>query len=413
MLAVYREGGDGFGGLEFVRSSHPPEGVESDGIEVIFYAEEGVHYTIRLGSRGQGGSSEFTMRWSETEAPTWLRYASRLADGDLDSEGTSVQLEGPFSMAFNDHGTSLFVASRLGLQVFERDAESGDLTLVQFLEHDALQDSSLIWDPRRSELYAYRYGVWRRFAPVDETDHELQERGTFSITNTPDQEGGLASDIFLDPGGSFLHVVDVGHGRLDVLTFDTSGGLRHVQSQSQFELKRALISNDGSHVYAINNGRLFIFERDSNTGRLTQVQTDHSNFVWRVDALAISSDDRYLFVFDDNGRRTNVFAVGDDPSNPRSLGTLAPFWDEPFWNDPWNSQCGLASERSGIPAVDVFCRNMIFSVQWEPETETLAPTDYAAPWQPDRYNKPCSRFRACPTPRNQPRRSARLPGHGR
>ena len=41
VLTVYKEGGDGFGGLEFVRSSHQPEGVESDGIEVIFHAEEG------------------------------------------------------------------------------------------------------------------------------------------------------------------------------------------------------------------------------------------------------------------------------------------------------------------------------------------------------------------------------------
>ena len=36
--------------------------------------------------------------------------------------------------------------------------------------------------------------------------------------------------------------------------------------------------------------------------------------------------------------------------------------------------------------MDVFCRNMAFSVQWRPESGELAATDYVAPWQPDRFN---------------------------
>ena len=138
VLTVYKEDGDGFGGLEFVRSSHQPEGVESDGIEVIFHAEEGGRYAIRLGARGRDGGGEFTMHWGETEAPVWLKYAARLADGDLDASGTSVQLSGPSSLAFNGRGTALYVASKLGLQVFERDPRTGGLTFVQLLEDDGL-----------------------------------------------------------------------------------------------------------------------------------------------------------------------------------------------------------------------------------------------------------------------------------
>ena len=36
--------------------------------------------------------------------------------------------------------------------------------------------------------------------------------------------------------------------------------------------------------------------------------------------------------------------------------------------------------------MDVFCKNMAFSVHWDPETGELAATDHAAPWQADRYN---------------------------
>ena len=382
VLAVYRRGGDGFGGLEFVRSSHPPEAVEPDGVEVVFHAQEGVRYTIRLGGRGRAGGGDFTMNWEETEPPIWLRYSERLADGDVDAEGTPVQLRGPLSLAVNDSGTALFVASRLGLQVFERDAESGSLTLVQLLEDEPLDDSSLLWDPRRSKLYAYRYGVWRRFAPVDNPEGHFQDQGTFSVTGASDQGYG-PGEVFLDPGGSFLHVVDY-DGGLHVLTLDTPNGLRHVETKRYHKLKRALISNGGTHVFAINESRLFIFERATDTGRLTFTLERFSGWQLYVEALAISTDDRYLFVFDDNGRRTNVFDLEDDPSRPSSLGTLTPFWHEPFWN--WNNRCGLAAARKGIPAVDVFCKNMAYSVQWDPETGELAATDHAATWQADRYN---------------------------
>ncbi len=379
VLAVYRGGGDEFGGLEFVRSSHQPEAVESDGVEVVFHGEEGVRYTIRLGGRGRAGGGDFTMNWEETEPPIWLRYSERLADGDVDADGTSVQLRGPLSLALDDRGTVLFVASRLGLQVFERDVDSGSLTLVQLLEDEPLDDSSLLWDSRRSELYAYRYGVWRRFALDDETEGEFQDQGTFAVTGAPDQGYGHG-DVFMDSSSSFLHVVDFDQG-LHVLTFDTPSRLRHVETEYRSGLTGALISNEGSHIYAIRYWFLEVFERDTDTGRLTSVLTHSAE---RAEALGISTDNRYLFVFDDDGRRTNVFDLEDDPSNPRSLGTLTPLWNEPWWIS--DNRCGLAAARKGVPAVDVFCKYMAFSVHWDPETGELAATDHAAPWQPDRYN---------------------------
>ena len=395
VLTVYREGGDGFGGLDFVRSSHQPEGVESDGVEVIFHAEAGARYTIRMGARGRDGGGEFTMHWSETEAPVWIRYAGRLADGDLDASGTTVQLQGPSSLALNHRGTALYAASGLGLQVFGRDPETGDLTFVQLLEDDGLEDASLIWDPHRDHLYAHRCGTWRRFAPVDETQREVEDEGTISVSGDPPNAAGCGTgifgDVFMDEAGSFLNAVLPSAGRLQVLALDAEGDLRHVQTVEVFGLKRAVISNGGSHVYAVTDSSLLVFRRNANTGRLTQTAY-RTSLTWRAEALAVSNDVRYLFVLDNNGQTTRLFSLAEDPSNPREIGTLEAFWNAPFWWRSWENRCGFARARKATPAVDVFCMDMAYAVQWQSESDSLTATDFVAPWQPDRFNNPVPEF---------------------
>ena len=386
VLAVYQDAGDGFGSLELVSSSHQPEGIESGAIEVIFRAEAGVRYRIRLGTRGAPEGGDFTMHWGEGEAPVWLKYTGRLADGDRDAKGNSVEIRTPLSLALNGRGTALYAASRLGMQVFERDLETGGLTLVQSLEDHDLEDNSLIWDARRTKLYAHRCGTWRKFAPVDGTHRELRDEGTLQVTGSQEAVGcNSRSDVFMDSRGSFLHTVDPFSGKLQVLAFDTPESLRHVQTLTVPDLKHALISNLDSRMYAATQWSLLVFERDAETGRLTKVsRAGNDAGLSNLESIAISSDDRYLFAFDDNVKRTNVFQLEDDPSHPRLLSSLPPFWNEPFWN--WDNRCGFASARRGTPAVDVFCSNMAFGVQWRPESGELAATDHVAPWQPDRFN---------------------------
>ena len=386
VLAVYQDAGDGFGSLELVSSSHQPEGIESGAIEVIFRAEAAARYRIRLGTRGAPEGGDFTMHWGEGEAPVWLKYTGRLADGDRDAKGNSVEIRTPLSLALNGRGTALYAASRLGMQVFERDLETGGLTLVQSLEDHDLEDNSLIWDARRTKLYAHRCGTWRKFAPVDGTHRELRDEGTLQVTGSQEAVGcNSRSDVFMDSRGSFLHTVDPFSGKLQVLAFDTPESLRHIQTLTVPDLKHALISNLDSRMYAATQWSLLVFERDAETGRLTQVsRAGNDAGLSNLESIAISSDDRYLFAFDDNGKRTNVFQLEDDPSQPRLLSSLPPFWNEPFWN--WDNRCGFASARRGTPAVDVFCSNMAFGVQWRPESGELAVTDHVAPWQPDRFN---------------------------
>ena len=389
VLAVYRESLNGLGPIEFVRSSHQPEWTRSYAVEVVFFAEAGSRYRIRLGTRGSASGDEFTLDWDESEAPVWLKYVGSLSDGDLDARGNPVAIRGPASLALNDRGTVLYVASGRGLQVFERDPKTGNLTLLQELGDYDLEDSSLIWDARRDRLYAHRCGAWRRFAPVDETHRELRDEGMLSVTD-PSGAAPCGGDVFMDSGGSFIHAVDPVLGQLQVLAFDAAGDLGHVQTETVPGLKRALISNGDSHVYAATNSSLVVFERGRETGTLTQVGGTEPA-LWNLESIAISSDDRYLFAFDDNGRRSNLFRLEDDPASPQPAGSLPPFWNPPLEYFTFDNRCGGIARR-GAPAVDLFCRDSTFGVQWRPETEVLEPTDLVAPWQPDRFNNSIPEF---------------------
>ena len=421
VLAVYRDRTDGSGSIEFVRSSHQPEGVDSDAVEVVFRGEAGSRYTIRLGAGGASMGGDFTLNWEETDPPVWLRYAGRLADGDRDANGASVRLRGPASLALNDRGTALYAASKLGLQVFERDSRTGGLTSVQLLETDGLEGSSLIWDPHRERLYAHRCGNWRSFAPLDEFQREFEDEGTIPVTGDPPGTGECGArvfgDVFMDGGGSFMNAILPGSDQLQVLALDTPGELAHVQTVEVRGLRRALISGGGGHVYAGTFGSLHVFERDTETGMLTDV-TKARIPLPRLEALAITGDDRHLFVFHGGGQTTTVFDLEADAADPSPLGTIGStpggfgmsggFGQFPgFLPFQPGSRCGLAGVRHGIPAVDVFCTDLAYDVEWRPgpddaengdvALDEAAPgevvlTDYVSVRQPDRFNNPVPEF---------------------
>lgn len=384
-LAVYRDAGDGFGSLELIGTSQFA-GIPSDAGAVVFQAEAGVRYTIRLGLTGDATGDEFILRWGEAEPPVWLRYAGRLDDGAPDANGNPVALPDPGDVAFNSTGTALYVGTALGLRVFERNPATGDLALVQSLGGD-FSDSSLIWNPRRQELYAHDCGTWRRFAPVDGTHPALRDAGTLTITG-PAQSATPCGDVLMDSGGSFFYVFGRWGGALQVLAFNfplfssiPGDSLRPVQTvEIDDDIMSALISNSGSHVYVLTGHALLVFTRHPGSGELTQVWT--AGGLQEARAIAISDDDRHLFVFDVSGNRTILFQL-DDPSNPQFLDILPPFGNAP---QPEGTGCQVAAARNGLPAVDAFCTSSAFSVQWRLETGELEATDYVAHWQQDRFN---------------------------
>ena len=380
-LAVYRSVGAGPGSLELVGSS-----AGSDPVEVFFQAERGVRYHIRLGTQGAADGGDFTIRWDEF-SPVWLKYVGRLADGDTDSTGGRIELSELTALAFNGDGTALYVASPLGLQVFQRDPESGGLGLVQTLEYGAggAGAGALIWDPHRNKLYADVFSeAWRKFAPVDGDQRKLRDEGELKVSGS--QSVIRAESFFMDSAGSFLYASHRWDGGLTVLAFDASGGLRHVQTLDNLRL--ALISNDDSRVYAAaEDGLLLVFQRDAETGRLTEVGTPQA--LNDVEALAISDDDRYLFAVSNDGP-TQIFGLEEDPSSPRHLDSLPPSGNIPSWRY-WN--CDFAAARNGNPAMDALCHDLAFSAKWRPETAELVGTDVVA--GTDRFDNEVPTFNHC------------------
>ena len=373
-LAAYLGSGDEMDTLELLSTSHH-EAVESEQIEVLFQAEAGSRYLIRVGTAGSSEGGDFTLHWEQAESPVWLKYIGRLADGDAGANSAGRGLGESWSLAFNDTGTVLYVASDRGLHVFDRNPDTGELAWGQSLDGDWTR-GDLMWHARLGRLYAY-CGQWHRFSPGDDVSQRLQGGEVIEVPGAP--AGCYYHRAFLGPLGSFAYIVS-SQSALIVLAVEPSGDIRHQQTVAIDGLRLALIANGGGYAYAATSNSLVVFERDAETGRLEQAETVADLRDTR--AMTISDDDRYLFTFDYGGQ-SRVFDLGDDASDPQLLDTLPPFGNPPY---AWNSQpCEFAAVRNGVPAAEVLCRNSAFAVRWRPEAGELAPTDYLANWQQDRF----------------------------
>ena len=374
-LVVHRESADG--GLEAVAAS-VLQGSESDAVEVLFEAQEGVRYTISLGVAG-GSGGDFTLRWEPTDAPAWLRYAGRLADGDRDARGNPVEIRGPADLVIHASGTALYLASELGLQVFGRDAASGELKLVQLLDTGPHGEHvRLLWDATRKRLLVDECGAWRSFAEVGDGP-ELEDLGALAVEDDP---GSCAGELLMDGEGS--DVYRLAGQTIEHFAVDDGGGLRFAEAVDAVqELNAAVLSSKGGYLYASSYWRLLLFEREPGTGTLTWMPYEGDELTpsrWAHieppdgQALAITDNDTHLFVFDGSGERVNLYAL-DDPAEPDRLDVLEQFWEAPFGSD----YCRFADARSASTAVDVFCPGVAFTAQWDSEKRALAGTDFLGP----------------------------------
>lgn len=380
VLAVHRDSADGLGGLDIIRSNTWQQSLPESS-EVIFYAEAGSRYTISLGTRGAESGETFGLRWAPTDAPAWLGYVGRLSDGDADSDGETVEMRGLAGLAINDDGDVLYLGSSLGLQVFERDSETGSLALAQSFE-DYLRRSVLLWDPHRTRLLVDDCGTWRSFTS-DGDDSSLAGGGELTVAEDP---GRCGDDLFMDTSGSFLY--RVGEENIDLFAVEDSGDLRFVQAHEAAGLRNAVIASSDSHVYAVTQNALHVYVRDTETGALTR--NDAETGLSSAETLAITDDDAHLFVFDRNGERSNLFSL-EDPANPVSLDDLSAFWRTPFVPG-FTNRCSFASLRTEALIADVFCASSAFVVEWRSNFEILAGTDYIANTQPDRNNNHVPEF---------------------
>ena len=376
-LTVQLDSGDGSGGLEVLASDRWQRSEN----EVLFEARAGVRYTIALGVRGGGQGGEFTLRWGKVEDPGWLRVAGRLMDGDRDSRGNPVEIRGPGDLAVDDGGGALYLASGIGLQVFERDAATGRLDHVEFIETDFdLSVAALIWDPRRDRLLATVCGTWWSFAR-DGDGPALEDSGELTAADDP---GGCAQHrehLLLDAEGA--NIYRARRSRIDHFAVEDDDTLRFVSRVEPIEgVLRAVLSNDEQRVYVAASNELRVYERDAASGELGETdfrETISAPYTPPV-PLAITDDDAYLFAFDDDGERANLFSL-EHPSNPDRLATFRRY-EEPH---QLNS-CRFADARSEAVAVDVFCPGMAFAVRRDAETGQLELTDSLIEGRANRFN---------------------------
>ena len=378
VLTVYRDATDG-SGLEVVASSRASG---ADG--VTFEASAGARYMVVLGLRAGGRGGEFTLRW-ESADPSPPRYARRLADGDRDSRGNSVEIRNPQGLAMHPDGTSLYLASGIGLQVFERDAPTGRLNHAQLFEVDyAWSQVVLLWDSGRDRLLVDNCGTggWHAFGLVG-AGPELEDLGR--IAGHP---GSCASTVLMDRTGSDLYRINTWNHLLAHFAEDVDGAFRKVADHELLggvtlgtEHVAAVLSNDGRHIYVATEDVLQVFERDPESGELSRA--DYNGPIARLVALplAITDDDAYIFVGEDHDS-TTLFSL-KDRLNPQKLATLE---RSTGGANRSRNTCRFADARPESVTIDVFCDGLAFAVRWDAESGELKGTDWVSYRRPDLFD---------------------------
>lgn len=381
IVSVFKVHGDG--GL-----SHEPVAVSRrlpDPI-LVFRADAGERYAVRVGSDGSWQGDEFMLSWAPNGAPAWLRYAGTVADGDLDDAGNILDLASPGSVAFNADGSELYVATASGLQVYARGAGTGALSHVQTL--GGMDESAqLFWDPGTSSVIGVGCVGVSRFAAA--------EGGGLSAAvpvagTVPCIEGFLPSGtLLLDSTGTFAYFFSA--FGIFILQFDEErtavamvGGLPVVG------IAAATFGKTEDFVYAAGDEGLYVFARDANTGALLPVALEGDNpaaELGPLSPLAVDEDGRYLFgITEDSG--VAAFDL-DDPASPAFVVQGGGLWDDLGDDDPFLDTrtptigliyyggygCAFADARMRTRTLDVLCDDVALSRRLLPSGPTVRQED--------------------------------------
>ena len=345
-----------------------------DGAEVLFYATAGSASRISVGVYGGSTGGEFTLRWDSAEAPVWLRYIGKLADGDRDRNDQPVEIRMAGELAFG--GAALYMASGLGLSVFERDPESGGLTFVELVDGN-LERVSLAWDGADSRLLAHDCGTWWSFE-VEGDGPAVAPAVVLAAADDPAHCGRL----LVHPEGTFVY--RVGNSGIDVFARGNGGGLRFADRYDGHDLAGAALSVDGL-LYGSSGAELIVLETDADTGELSRTDTGEplASPWWQDEPLVATGEDGAL-LFVDDGEATHTFSL-ENPLHPERLATLPRALSMNGGDRDYRYPCVLASGR-GHSALDVFCEGWGYTADWRSGVETFAETERIEAGLPDRFN---------------------------
>ncbi len=357
--------------LEVVASSRW-RGDES-GDRAIFHGRAGSSHAVSVGVLdGPGG--EFVLDWAKVEASAPLRYAGRIIDGDADAHGVPIEIRQPGDIVFG--AGKLFLASGLGLSVFERDPATGKLAFVRLVD-GYLAGASLAWDEKRSRLIAHDCGHWTAFnVGSDRAAGAALE--TVAVAGDPAGCGRLLLDA---EGNTAYRVGDLG---VDAFVIREDGSLRFDSAVPIPGIKGAVLGESGQ-LYAAAAQVLMEIGRDDRTGQFTAtptgVELSASSSV-RV-PLAVSADRTRLLAVDSEG--AHLFALGPSQAPVRLKHLPMAVVEQPNHN-PEISGCSFASIRSTF-VVDVVCSGAVVTAPLPDESEGFAGFEQIGGKQADRLSE--------------------------
>ena len=364
---------------------------------LVFRADAGERYAVRVGSDGSWSGTEFALNWAPNGAPTWLRYVSSATDGDLDDAGNILDLASPDSVAIHPDGGELYAATASGLQVFSRDAGTGLLTHGQTLA-GIDERAELFWDPGTGSGIGVGCAGVSRFPSMEGGGLGAPVPVAGAV---PCLGGALPSGTLLhDSTGTFAYFFS--QFGIFILQFDaerTAVGL--VGGLPIGGLSAAVFGKAEDFVYAAGFEGLQVFARDPASGALLPVTLEGDNpaaELGSLNALALDDDGRYLFgVTQDRGVAAFDLA---EPAAPVFVAEDAGLRADVDFGDPFGpevgpgvgiiyygeSGCAFAGARTRTRTVDVLCDDVALSRRLLPGAPAVRQEDLLQPGGVDAFD---------------------------
>ena len=379
IVAVYRMAGDGIAGDVPLAISRRLRGQPT----LVFSAESGARYAVRVGALGVSPPGEFTLSWSENGLPAWLRYAGALRNGYLDAGGNLTQLASPGSIAFNADGSELYVATSLGLQVYARDPEDGALAHLQTAA-GADPGARLFFDEPTGSLIAASCTGWRKYAGSETGD------GLAPATPIGGAIRCVNGELLRGPDGSVLHLVST-PGIVNLQFDENRSALAETGQVALPDIAAAAIGPAADYVYASTADGLHVLARDAGTGALKFVHTlgveegeppigdgmstgnpgaGSDDLVGGTGLLSVDPAGRYLLAVSGT-QEMRAFDL-ENPAMPRPLLRDNPIGRRHL-EDP--VRCTFADMREETLTLDIFCTETAHSVRLLPDVPALRTED--------------------------------------
>ena len=398
--------------------------------ETAVLAGAGDQYLVQAAPRVWRPAGPFRFAWESASAPDWLLYRGQLVDGDRLPGGGVLALHEPRSLALDDAGRRLFVATAEALLLFNRDRSSGELSLDQSVTyHDRsgntlswLAGARLQWVSEQGLLYGFSRDRAALFRLSGAGEGFVEECAIETVPGVLRRT--LARTLSV---GQFLYLVGREDGiatyRLEApcefalvqaLSNDAHDHPSAEQVAELSDIVDATLGPDGNHVHVAQELAATTFRRNPQSGTLRLTATtrdgDYADSgvpvqfptnASGVTSMAMDPSGSRLFIFGQRGPQTLVFGL-DRPDTPSFLSYTSHFYmdrlgfpthfDYPVtgWvHSPF--PCTSSTPRGG-DAVDVVCEDSAYVAKWDSARRELIASDWFSLSAPDRFGNEIPQF---------------------